>query len=77
MTGDSPRGVNDFLYGKSDTVAEIEYIALAAAHQIIHGKNVCLCQVGHMDVVADAGAVLGVVIVDKNGDNVTLSIRYL
>ena len=77
MSGNLAGGVNDFLYGKANTIAEVENIAFAAVHQVIHSKNMCLSQVGHMDVVTNTGAVLGVVVVTKDGDELTLAIWHL
>ena len=37
----------------------------------------CLCQIGDMNIIADARAVLGVIVVTKNRNKFTLVVRYL
>ena len=77
MTGDLAGGVNDFFDGKADAVAQIKDVALAAVHQIIHRQNMRLCQICHMDVIADTCAVLGVVVIAKNRNVFALSVGNL
>ena len=77
MAGDLAGGVNDFFDGKADAVAQIKDVALAAVHQIIHRQNMRLCQIRHMDVVSNTGAVLGVVVIAKNRNVLALSVGNL
>ena len=50
---------------------------IAALYQVFHGQNVGLSQVSYVDVVADTGTVLGIIVVTKDRDFRSLTIGNL
>lgn len=71
------RRVDDLLHGKSNAVAEVEHVVLAAVHQVFRRQDVRRGQIGDVDVIADAGAVSCRIIVPKNGHMIALTVRDL
>ena len=66
MACNAARRFDYFFYRKSDSVAKVENIALAAFVQILKRKIVRLRKVAYVDVVANAGAVLSIVVIAKD-----------
>lgn len=66
--GDAARGVDDLLHREAVAVAEVEGVAVAACGEAVQRQQVGLTQVADVDVVADAGAVGGVVVAAEHGD---------
>src|SRR5690606_22137780 len=67
-SGDAEAGVDDFVYGEAAAVAEIEGLVPLAPSERVEGQKMRLREVGHVDVVPDAGPVGGVVVVSEDGD---------
>ena len=77
VAGDAPGHVDDLLHREAHAVAQVEDIVLATLEQIVQGQDVGLGQVGNMDVVPDAGAVGGGVVVPEDAHVVPLAVGYL
>src|SRR5699024_5923589 len=52
----------------TNTGAQVEHFAAQVFHRVLHRGNVTLGQVYHMDVVPDAGAVVGVIVIAKDAE---------
>ena len=77
MAGDLPGHVDDLLDGEAHSVAQVEHVVVPALQQIIQSQDMGLGQIGDVDIVPDAGAVLGGVVVAENGDLLPLAVGHL
>ena len=60
------RHINDFSDCKTNTIAQIENITGIACQQVFHCKDMCFRQIGHMDIISDAGTILCWIICTEN-----------
>lgn len=70
-------GFNDFSNGIPDTIAQIKEIAFTALHQILHSKDMCLCQIGHVNVIPNTSAVRSIIICPVYGNGISLTVWHL
>jgi len=75
MTGDFAGGLDDFFYGVTLAVAEVVGAVLISDGS--EREDVGLGEIGHVDVIADAGAVRSVVIAAEHEHPLPFSLRYL
>lgn len=73
MAGDGSGRVNDLTHGEALVIAQVEDLGGAALAEIVEAEDVGLGEIGDMDVVADAGAVGGVVVGAEDGDGRSLT----
>ena len=65
------------LTGEAHPVAQVEHVVVPALQQVVQGQNVGLSQVRDVDIVPDAGTVLGGVVVAEDGDLLPLAVGHL
>ena len=66
LPGDFFSGFQDFPDGKPQAGTQVEALRGASLHQVVHGFQVGVRQVVHVDVVPDAGAVRSIIIRPEN-----------
>ncbi len=69
--------IDDLSHRIADAVAEVEDIALSPAFKISDGENMSLSKVSDMNIVTNAGAVRGIIIVSEYGNGSSLAVGYL
>ena len=67
-TVDLDKGIDHIQHRVAGTGAQIKHLAAVMCSSIGHGCHMALAQIHHMDVVPDTGAVVGVVIVAVNAE---------
>ena len=66
--GDFPGGVDDLFHGVTVAAAQIEHAAFAALVQMFQGQQMGFRQIPDVDIVPDAGAVGGGIVVAVDAD---------
>jgi len=66
-------GLDDLFHGEAPAVAAVHDIALICLDNVFQCPDMCLREIIHMDVVADAGAVEGRVVVAEDHELLELS----
>lgn len=69
--------INYFFYGIADTISKIENIAFVSVFLVLYSENMCLSQIGNMDVVSDTSSIRRIIICSIDGDTFSLSIGDL
>ena len=59
-------GVDHVQHAVANAGAQVEHLAALLTLGVVHGSHMTLCQVNHMDVVPDTGAVVGGVVVAED-----------
>ena len=77
VTGDIASAVDDFTHRSPTAGAQIERRAFCTIEQRAHRFDVGVRQIGHMDVIAHAGAIRGRVIVAEYREAFTFSNCHL
>src|SRR3990170_2620162 len=65
VTGDAPRGFDDFADGVPRTIAEVVDLPRAVVESL-QGQQVCADEVGDVDIVTNAGAVRSRIVVSED-----------
>jgi len=68
LAGNAACGVDDLLHREAVAVAQVEGVAVAACGEFVQRQQVGLAQVHDVHIVADAGAIGGVVVAAEDGD---------
>ncbi|MNC27245.1 hypothetical protein D3C75_754120 [compost metagenome] len=77
MSGCLAGSLDNCIDGIAGAAAQVEYVAFAAFTQILHCLQVGIRQIRHMQVIPDAGAVLGGIVVTIDGDKRPFAQGYL
>ena len=72
MTRHAPRCLNDLLYRESCPIPQVAD-QLVLRLQRMQCQNVRICQVRHVNIIANAGAIRCVVVFPKDGDTLAAS----
>ena len=59
-------GLHHIQHAVADAGAQVEYVTAQVLHRVFHCCHMALCQIHHVDLVSDTGAIGGVVVIAKH-----------